>query len=307
MDKKKPILVIGSSNMDLVVKTNRFPKPGETLIGGKFFMNNGGKGANQAIAVSRLGGEVNFVCKTGRDSFREQTIELFRKEGINTEWMFIDNEEPSGVALIMIDEKAENSIIVAPGANGNLSIFDINSIEEMIDYSEFILLQLEIPLKTVHYIVNMAYEKGKKVVFNPAPADSLSEDLFEKLYLITPNEIEAEFLTGVNISDDDSIIMAAKVLYEKGVKNAVITLGKKGALLYNGTVEWIPAIPSQAVDTTGAGDVFNGALTVALSEGQSLSDAVRFANKAASISITRYGAIPSIPHREEVLEPAKTN
>lgn len=301
MEKARPILVIGSANIDLVVKTSRFPKQGETLLGGSFFMNNGGKGANQAIAVSRLGGDLAFVCKTGKDSFREQTIKLFKEEGINTEWMFTDEDEPSGVAIIMVDENGENSIVVASGANATLSISDIDSIEDLIDKSEYVLIQLEIPVKTVDYIIRLAGQKHKKVILNPAPAAHLSTDIFPHLYLLTPNKIEAEVLSGVKISDDASIVTAAKTLHGYGVENVVLTLGSKGALVFDGNPHWVPAIPTKSIDSTGAGDVFNGALTVALAEGNTLLQAVQFANKAAAISITRYGAIPSIPLRSEIL------
>ena len=298
---QKKILVIGSSNTDMVIKTSRFPLPGETILGGDFFMNQGGKGANQAVTVSRLKGDVNFICKTGNDLFREQSLNLFKNEGINTEWMLIDNEKPSGVALIMVDETAENSIVVASGANGNLSKEDIDNVAEVLEQSDFILMQLEIPLETVEHVINLAWKKGKKVILNPAPAAALPEDLLGKLYLITPNRIEAESLTSVKITDKESLEEAAKAIFDRGVNNVIITLGDEGVLIFNGRYEWIPAEKKESVDTTGAGDVFNGAVTVAISEGQSLSNAVKFANKAAAISITRYGAIPSIPYRDEVL------
>ncbi len=299
-DDISQILVVGSSNMDLVVKIQRFPLPGETLLGGEFFMNNGGKGANQAIGVSRLGGDVKFVCKTGKDSFRDQTVELFAREGIDTQWMLTDESEPSGVAVIMVDANAENSIVVAPGANGQLCIGDMDCLEELWDDTEYLLLQLEIPMDTVHYLIQLAAEKGTKVVLNPAPAAELSAEIYPHIHVITPNEIEAEGITGVRMNGKDSVVKAAKVLHERGVDYVVITLGKDGALLYDGSPTWIPGIPTNAVDTTGAGDVFNAALTVALSEGKHAEEAVAFANQAAAVSITRYGAIPSIPLRNEL-------
>jgi ribokinase len=303
MTQKKnisPILVVGSSNMDLVVKIQKFPLPGETLLGGEFFMNNGGKGANQAIGVSRLGGNVKFVCKTGRDSFRDKTIDLFSREGIDTRWMLIDEDTPSGVAMIMVDANGENSIVVAPGANGELCVGDMDCLEELWDSTEYLLLQLEIPMATVLYLIRRAAEKGKKVILNPAPAAALPAEIYSQLHVITPNRIEAEGITGIKINGDESIVKAAEVLYQNGVDHVVITLGKDGALLYSGSPTWIPSIPAVAVDTTGAGDVFNAALTVALAEGKTTGDAVAFANKAAAKSITRLGAIPSIPHRNEL-------
>jgi ribokinase len=300
--KEKKILVIGSSNTDMVIKTSRFPKPGETILGGDFFMNQGGKGANQAVAAARLNGAVDFICKTGNDLFREQSVTLYRNEGISTEWILKDNEKPSGMALIMVDDSGENSIVVASGANGSLSPEDIEKVTEVIYRSDYILMQLEIPLNTVEYVVNLAFSENKKVILNPAPAVELPKHLLEKLYLITPNRIEAELLSGIKIKDKDTAIEAANILLEKGVKHVIITLGEKGALSFDGEFEWIPGENVEAVDTTGAGDVFNGALIVGLAEGLSMSDAVRFANKAAAISITRFGAIPSIPYRNELLE-----
>jgi ribokinase len=300
--KEKKILVIGSSNTDMVIKTSRFPKPGETILGGDFFMNQGGKGANQAVAVARLNGAVDFICKTGNDLFREQSVSLYKNEGINTEWILRDNEKPSGMALIIVDDSGENSIVVASGANGSLSPEDIEKVTEVIYQSDYILMQLEIPLNTVEYVVNLAFSKNKKVILNPAPAVNLPQHLLEKLYLITPNRIEAELLSGIKIKDKDTAIEAANIILEKGVKHVIITLGEKGALSFDGEFEWIPGENVEAVDTTGAGDVFNGALTVGLAEGLSMSGAVSFANKAAAISITRFGAIPSIPYRNELLE-----
>jgi ribokinase len=299
-DSNSTILVVGSSNMDLVVKIKKFPLPGETLLGDEFFMNNGGKGANQAIGVSRIGGDVRFLCKTGRDSFRDQTIELFTREGIDTKWMLIDEKAPSGVALIMVDGNAENSIVVAPGANGKLCVDDMACLEDQWEGVGYLLLQLEIPMDTVHYLVRRASEKGKKVILNPAPAADLPADIYPHLHVITPNQLEAEGITGVKMNGKESVVKAAEVLYKRGVDSVVITLGKDGALLFNGGPTWVPGIPSSAVDTTGAGDVFNAALSVALSEGKSAEQAVAFANRAASISITRYGAIPSIPYRNEL-------
>ena len=300
--QQKKILVIGSSNTDMVIKTSRFPLPGETILGGDFFMNQGGKGANQAVTVSRLNGDLRFICKTGNDIFREQSLSLFKNEGIDTKWVLIDNENPSGIALIMLDQAGENSIVVASGANGNLLKEDIDNSVEVLEQSEIILMQLEIPMETVEHVIHLAWQKGKKVILNPAPAAELPEQVFSKLYLITPNKLEAESLSGVEITDKKSLEESARTIYNKGTKNVIVTLGKEGALLYNGEITWIPAEETESVDTTGAGDVFNGALTVALSEGQSLHSAVKFANRAAAISVTRYGAIPSIPYRDEVTE-----
>lgn len=298
---RQQILVVGSSNTDMVIKAAHLPRPGETILGGTFFMNPGGKGANQAVAIARLGGSVSFICKTGSDIFGHQSQQLFEEEGINTSYIFSDSEHPSGVALITVDEKAENCIVVASGANANLMPSDLARAEEAIEQADLVLMQLEIPMETVCYVADLAWEKGKKVILNPAPAHPLSAELLRRLYLITPNETEAEMISGVKITDEPSACEAARVLSGMGVQNVIITLGSKGALIYcDGKSEIVPTWKVEAVDTTAAGDVFNGALTVALSEGRDLKDAARFACKASAISVTRVGAQSSAPYRNEV-------
>ncbi len=295
------IAVIGSSNTDMVVQTGTLPRPGETLLGGKFFMNPGGKGANQAVAAARLGGNVLFVAKTGNDVFGRQAKELFTNEGIDTSAVFTDNDNPSGVALINVDSKGENCIAVAPGANDNLTPADIDASKNGILTAQIVLLQLEIPLATVEYAVHLAFEAGKKIVLNPAPARKLPDSLFGKLYLITPNETEAEVLTGIRVTDESSAKKACESLIAAGTQNVIITMGSKGAFTYAGEQSHlIPAPVVKAVDTTAAGDVFNGALCVALSEGKQLAEAIEFANKAAAISVTRMGAQASAPYRSEL-------
>ena len=298
---KQQILVVGSTNTDMVITAAHLPRPGETILGGTFFMNPGGKGANQAVAIARLGAPVTFICKTGTDIFGHQSQQLFEAEGINTSYVFSDPQNPSGVALISVDDKAENCIVVASGANANLTPEDLKKSEEAIDQCDIVLLQLEIPMETVEYVAKIASEKGKKVILNPAPAQPLSAELLSHLYLITPNETEAEMISGVKITDEASANEAAQVLSEKGVQNVIITLGSKGALVYsNGESEVVPAYKVNAIDTTAAGDVFNGALTVALSEGRDLKEASRFGCKASAISVTRSGAQSSAPYRNEV-------
>ncbi|MDR0395227.1 MAG: ribokinase [Tannerella sp.] len=297
----KRLLVVGSSNTDMVIKTDHFPRPGETVLGGTFFMNPGGKGANQAVAASRLGIAVTFICKTGNDIFGHQSHQLLEEEGIDTSYVFSDLRNPSGVALITVDAHAENCIVVASGANANLLPSDLEKAEEAINHSDIVLMQLEVPIETVEYVARVAYDKSKKVILNPAPARPLSKELIANLYLITPNETEAEILSGIKITDMESAKAAAKEINRRGAENVVITLGAKGALIYgNGSFEKVDAFKVQAVDTTAAGDVFNGALCAALLEGQSLPEAVRFACKAASISVTRNGARESSPYRNEI-------
>lgn len=295
------IVVIGSSNTDLVVNTDRAPEGGETVLGNGFVVNHGGKGANQAVAVSRIGGTVSFISKVGNDTFGSQMRRHYEDEDMDVSYVFVDALAPSGVALIIVDGKAENRIVVAPGANGNLTEEDIDKAGLAVEKSEFVLLQLEIPMTTVEYAVRMAALLGKKVIVNPAPACPLSEELLRDVYLITPNETEAGILTGITIVDNDSAIKAAEALLGLGVQNVVITLGEKGALVYNAEVSmFVPAYQVKAVDTTAAGDVFNGALAVALSEGRTLPDAARFACAASAISVTRMGAQNSVPSRDEL-------
>jgi ribokinase len=295
------IIVIGSSNTDMVVKSRKIPSPGETIIGGTFLMNPGGKGANQAVAAARLKGNVTFVTKTGNDLFGEQIKHIYDFEGIDTRYIVKDPKNPSGIALIMVDQNGENCIVVAPGSNGTLSAYDISEDVYGKDPSDVFLLQLEIPVSTVEFVAQKVYERGNRVILNPAPAKLLSDDLLTCLYLITPNENEIELLTGIKVTDASSAEKAAEKLLRKGVKNVIITMGAAGAYLLTEKVsKLIPVVPVRALDTTAAGDVFNGALAVAISEGSDLEDAIVFANTAAAISVTRMGAQASAPFRKEI-------
>lgn len=298
----KRIVVLGSTNTDMVIKAERIPAPGETILGGRFLMNPGGKGANQAVAAARLGGAVTFVAKVGDDLFGREAKALFAKEGICTDYVLTDPCEPSGVALIMVDAKGENCISVASGANGALSAGDVAVARGAIEAAGVLLMQLETPLETVLCAVQWAAAKGVPVILNPAPACALPAELLACLSLITPNESEAELLTGVKVTDEATAQAAAAALCAKGVGRVVITMGAKGAFVFeHGRGVLVPAFPVKAVDTTAAGDVFNGALAVALTEGQALAEAVRFAAQAASISVTRMGAQASAPRREELV------
>jgi ribokinase len=264
-------------------------------------MNPGGKGANQAVAAARLGGNVTFIAKTGDDVFGKQAKQLLGIEKINTDFLFSDPGHPSGVALITVDARGENCIVVAPGANSQLNQIDIEKGREVILKSGLILMQLEIPLETVLWAAKIAFEAGKKVILNPAPAVKIPDDLLSLLYMITPNETEAEIITGIAVTDTPSAILAARNLCQRGIEVVIITMGSKGALLY--TEENAILIPSpkvEATDTTAAGDVFNGAIAVAVAEGKPLEDAVEFACKAAAISVTRLGAQASAPYRKEL-------
>ena len=297
----KRIAVIGSSNTDMVIKTSKLPAPGETILGGNFFMNAGGKGANQAVAASRLGGNVSLIARTGDDVFGRQAKQIFESDKINTDYLLTDPHHPSGIALITVDSHGENCIVVAPGANNYLTKTDIKIAREEILRSEIILMQLEIPIETVSYVAEIARKAGIKVILNPAPAAKIPDELLSGLYMITPNETEAELISGIPVLDVESATLAARNLSERGVKVVIITLGSKGALLYAAGKEILVPVPKvEAIDTTAAGDVFNGAIAVAISEGFELENAVEFACKAASISVTRMGAQSSAPYRNEL-------
>lgn len=296
------ILVIGSSNTDIVIKTTRLPAHGETVLGGNFFMNAGGKGANQAVAAARLGGIVIFIAKTGDDIFGTQALELFQSEGIDTSHILTDAQHPSGVALITVDANAENCIVVAPGANAALTVADIKNAEQKISSANIVLMQLEVPLAVVEYAASFCKERNIKFVLNPAPACTLTDAVLKNVSVITPNQKEAEMLTNIKINDNYTAATAAKILFDKGIGTVIITMGAQGALLFDGeTSEMIHSPKVEAVDTTAAGDVFNGALVVALAENKSMTDAVRFACNAAAISVTRLGAQASAPYRNEVI------
>ncbi|TCD28375.1 ribokinase [Pedobacter psychrodurus] len=298
---KPSILVVGSSNTDMVIKADHLPSPGETILGGTFLMNPGGKGANQAVAAARLGGSVTFICKTGNDIFGKQSVQLFEDEGIDVSHLLSDSKNPSGVALITVDKNAENCIVVASGANASLSVADLQQTDAVIKNAEIVLMQLEIPLETVAYVAEIAYFNGNIVVLNPAPACKLPDSLYKHISIITPNQHEAELLTGTKVIDLESAKIAAKILRDKGVKDIIITLGKAGALVYSNLLfTHIAAEKVIALDTTAAGDVFNGALTVAIAEGKSIEEATVFACKASGIAVTRLGAQSSAPYRNEI-------
>lgn len=296
------IVVLGSCNTDMVVKTSRLPVPGETILGGIFMMNPGGKGANQAVAAARLGGKVTFVTKTGNDLFGRQSIELYNDENINTDYICSDPDLPSGVALITVDENGENCIVVASGSNGTLLPADIKKAEKEIASANILLMQLEIPMETVKYAAKKARENNVKVILNPAPAQPLPNDLLKDIYMLIPNETEAGIISDIKVSDWDSAKRAADIICSKGVDIVVITMGSLGALLKDGNeYHQIPSLKVNAVDTTAAGDTFCGAISVALSEGRNLVDAIKFANKCSAITVTRMGAQASIPYRHELL------
>lgn len=295
------IVVIGSSNMDLVVNVVRQPVAGETVMGQSFFVNPGGKGANQAVAVKRLGGDVTFVTKIGKDLFGQQLQAHYADEKMDLTYVLADEKNPTGVALITVEEHGENRIVVVSGANAGLDVAELDFLRPLIDQCDYILLQLEIPLTVIGEVVRLAREARKRLVLNPAPAMPVPDDWLDGLFLITPNETEAEKLTGIRVADEDGARQAAACFLAKGVRNVVITLGERGALVASGeAMTLVPAGKVRAVDTTAAGDVFNGALVVALAEGRSLRESARWACAASAIAVTRKGAQESAPYRDEV-------
>ena len=295
------ILVIGSTNIDMIACVKHLPRPGETVGEARFMQSNGGKGANQAVAAARLGGDVAFVSCLGDDAGAAALRQQFAADGINTEALFTAKDTPTGTALIFVSQDGENCIAVAPGANHSLTCEAIDAVADRIAGAEYLLVQLEIPMETVACAIEKAYAAGTRVVLNQAPAMPLADELLRKVYLITPNRTESETLTGIPVHTVQDASKAAGALLAKGVGNVIVTLGSEGALIRTPAEELlIPARTVTPVDTTAAGDVFNGALLVALSEGRSLADAVRFAAHSASVSVTRMGAQASIPWRGEL-------
>ena len=298
---KPRILVIGSSNTDMIMTLDRIPRPGETILGAEFVTAAGGKGANQAVAAARAGGDVRFVARVGRDMFGEQAVARFVEEGIDVEHVVRDHTAPSGVALIFLAADGENSIAVAGGANGRLSPADVKKAARAMAGARAVLMQLETPLKTVQAAAEIAARAKVPVLLNPAPARPLPAKLLKLVSILTPNETESELLTGIAVTDKDSAARAAEKLLATGVETVILTLGARGVFVATAsTRELVPGFQVKAVDTTGAGDVFNGAFAVALGEGRPLLEAARFANAAAAISVTRLGAQPSAPKRAEI-------
>jgi len=295
------IVVIGSSNTDMIVQTPHIPKPGETILGGTFCTAAGGKGANQAVSCARAGGQVTLVARVGKDMFGDQALQGFRVDGINVDHVGQDPAAPSGVALIIVDEQGENSIAVASGANGKLSVADVEAAAGAINSAGIVLMQLEVPIDTVEAGARMAQAQGAQVILNPAPAQALSDALLQNVTILTPNETEAQMLTGIAVQDEAGAQAAAELLRKKGVEVVIITLGAAGAYVhaedFQGMVSGFKVDP---VDTTAAGDTFNGTLAVALAEGMSIEQAVIFAHAAAALSVTKLGAQPSAPDRKAI-------
>lgn len=298
----RKIAVVGSTNTDMVVSGKRLPSPGETVSGGHFLMNPGGKGANQAVAVARLSaqrGACVFIAKVGDDVFGRETASRLKKDSILPR-LAVDPREPSGTALILVDAKGQNVISVALGSNWTLSPKDVALYRKDIERASALLLQLETPMETVVWAAKAAHDAGVTVILNPAPARKLPRALYPLVDWMTPNETEAGMLSGVEVVDAASAAKAVAVLKKRGVRHVLVTMGEKG--VYCGDEDRLyPCRKVKAVDCVAAGDTFNGAFAVALAEGRSTADAIAFAQAAAAISVTRRGAQPSIPHRREVM------
>ena len=297
---KPKIVVVGSSNADMVVKSERIPAPGETVVGGTFAMVPGGKGANQAVAAARAGGDVVFIARVGNDVFGASAVEGYEREGIDVSWIRRDEKLATGVALILVDAQGENLISVASGANFALSPADVDAAADVIRSAQGVVVQLETPMETVLRVAEIAAEAGVPLLLDPAPAPSepLPAELLKNVAVIKPNESEATRLTGIEVVDDAT----AEKLLELGVSTAIVTLGAAGSFVAtkDGVREKVPALRVEAVDATAAGDSYSGAVAVALAEGRALTDAVAFASKAASLSVQKFGAQPSLPTREEI-------
>lgn len=297
------ILVIGSFMMDLVVRTKRIPENGETIIGEDFSRYPGGKGANQAVSAARLGEIVTMIGKFGNDDFGDEAIETLQKENINTDYILRDNEKSTGVGSVILEENGENRIIVVPGANLELSSADLDKMKDLIKNSSILVLQLEMDIDMIEYAVTYAHANSVPIILNPAPAQQLNDDLLSKVTYLTPNESEAELLTGHQIRSVEDAEIAGKILLNKGVETVIITLAGEGALIIDQTGSYhVDGFPVNPVDSVAAGDSFNGALAVGIVKGKNIVDVVKYANAVGAITVTKSGAIPSLPYREEVKE-----
>lgn len=299
--KTKGILVVGSSNLDMVVTTNRFPDPGETIFGNKFEMFPGGKGANQAVCASRLGCKTTFIGKMGNDEFRDRLSQVMVESEVDINNLFIDEHEHTGTAFITVDGNGQNQIIVISGSNMKLTPDEIESKSSLFAEASVVLTQLEIPLAAVIRAAELAKENDAVFILNPAPALNIPDQLFSLIDFITPNENELELLSGIKIQDDSTVEKAARSLITKGVKNVIVTLGDRGSILVNcAVVKHFPVNKVKVVDSTAAGDAFNGAFASRLAEGASVEDSIEFANLIASITVTRMGAQSSMPFLREI-------
>ena len=299
----KNVFVLGSYVTDLCSRSTGFPEVGETIKGLAFSYGPGGKGSNQAVAAFKAGANVRFSTKVGKDIFGDKALSFYQEIGMSTDWVQIDPNAQTGAALIMVDERtSQNQIIVIGGACENISETDTKNLYQVLEESAIFLTQLETNLKPVYEMLSRAHEKGITTILNPAPAQEVELELFKNIDVITPNETEAEFFTGIKVVNQDSASLAAKKFHEWGVKNVVITMGEHGAFLSDDNIqELIPAANcGKVVDTTGAGDAFSGGLAAGLAEGKTLYDAVRYATVVAGLSVTKKGTAPAMPNKHDI-------
>ncbi|WP_066067391.1 ribokinase [Neobacillus soli] len=298
------IVVVGSYVVDLMSRTPHLPKPGETVLGGPFKMGPGGKGGNQATAAARCGSEVTFVTKLGDDIFGKEALKHFNSEKVNTQYIKVDPNLATGVALIEVDDQSENSIVVALGACGTISEDEVLEVEEKVKEADIVLLQLETSIEAVVTTVKLAKKYEVPVILNPAPFQEFPRDILKEVAYITPNETEAFELSGIEVRDEETALLAAIKIYEMGVGTVIITLGSKGAFLYTGGErgQLVPGFRVEAVDTTGAGDAFNGGFAYAISNGNSVKDAMTFAHAVAALSVKKIGTAPAMPQKYEIEE-----
>ena len=305
----KKVTVFGSFVVDLMGRTPHLPVPGETVKGSMFKMGPGGKGFNQGVAAHKAGANVTMVTKLGRDTFGNVALDAMKELNMNSERVFMTDDTETGAALIMVDEKSsQNEIVVVLGACNTITDEEVDSITDVLKDSEYLLTQLETNVSSVERVVDIAYKNGVKVILNTAPVQPISDEILSKVDLITPNEVEAEILTGIHIDSKEAADKAAQWFFDKGVKNVLITLGGRGVYISsNGRSEIIPAYVVEAVDTTGAGDAFNGGLLAGLAEGKDLWESAVFANALAALSVQRLGTTPAMPLREEIDEFLRTH
>jgi len=298
---KNKVVVVGSYNTDLTIKAQRIPRAGETIIGGVYTEGGGGKGANQAVAAARAGADVSFIARVGNDSFGDAGTKRLSNEMIKTKYILRDDEASTGVAFIVVDKQGENCIVVASGANAKLSQADIELASEEISSASVLLVQLESPIETIRAAIKKARKSGTIVILNPAPALTLSKELLRDVEIITPNKVEAEMITGIKVTDEESMRLIAEEFFMSGVKNVIITLGSKGIFTaFQSDMEFLPSYKVDPVDTTGAGDVFSGSLAAFISEGMPIYDAAKMAIAASAMSVMKIGALDSAPHRNEI-------
>ena len=298
----KPIVVFGSFVVDLTSRSRGLPVPGQTILGSSFKMGPGGKGSNQAVAAHRAGADVTLVTKVGKDVFGKVALDFYKGEGMNTDYILEDDRRETGVALILVDENsAQNEIVVVPAACSNITMEEVEKCRSLIEGASILLLQHEINFDAQYKAIEIAHNAGVKIVLNPAPACEVPEEILAKIDTVTPNETEAQVLTGVEVKTLEDAQKAAKVFLEKGVKNVVITMGSLGAFATDGVKsELVPRLNVNAIDTTGAGDAFNGGFVMALSEGKDLFTALRYGNATGALSVTKLGTAPAMPKREDV-------